>query len=254
MGIFHIFDQYHIVADFSTKADGQMRLRTAMMDNDWKNREQYLRKIGIAPVNLVSATLCHSQKVKVVTVANSGQIINDHDGLVTADQGIFLSITAADCLPIFFFDPMQKIVGLIHAGWRGLAKGIINQLLDKFQNKGSLSKNLLVGIGPSICQQCFEVDESVARQFGQFDHCILKSDKNHLAIIAKDSLAASKSMMYLVDLRQIAFNQLVTAGIQSNYIEINPECTCCTDHKYFSYRRDKPEEVQAQMAVLGMKK
>ena len=266
--LFSIFKKYpRLITAISQKQDGSMKLsdNPLVMKQNLKNREKFLEKIGISPSSLVSARLTHSNKVKLVSNKNKGEIITGVDGLITGEKNLPLSITIADCPPIFLYDPQKEIIGLVHAGWRGLANNIlvasIRKMIDNFD---CAPEDILAAIGPSICQKHYEVGDEVAEGFKPFPRAIKRDNKK----------------MFL-DLKKTVQLQLFNLGLKKENTETSPECTYELPEKYFSYRRDlprityplknisaansekdkkpqqiaqgKPRETEAMMAVFGMK-
>ena len=167
-----------------------------------------------------------------------GSIIPGADGLLARDAGIFLSITVADCLLIFLYDPKIRAIGLLHAGWRGLAEKIISSGVRKMiSDFGNNLCDIRTEIGPGIGPCHFEVKNDVAGKFGEF---------------SREAMAEKGGRKYL-DLKKIARLQLLNEGIAGDHIETSGECTHCLDSKYFSYRRDKPENIEAMMAIFGIR-
>ena len=229
-----------LLAQISQKGDGNMKvwLEPAKMgDKILRNRKKYFSGLEIENEKVVSAELMHSDAVYKVTKIDGGKIILKVDALITNAKNIFLSVTVADCLPLFLFDPKREAIGLIHAGWRGLAKNIIAKTVAKMQTEfGSVPVDVLVVVGPGISAEYYEVAEEVARLFEKY----------------ADALRRSSGKTFL-DLKKVASNQLLSAGVLLENIEISPECTFSETEKYFSYRRDRPDNVQAMVAVIGIK-
>lgn len=216
--MFEIFGKRPLIVALSEKKDGTMR-------SVEKNRQKFLGKLGVDVNSVIRADLVQGNNVKVVSSQEAGKIIERTDGLLTADKNLFLTITVADCLPIFIYDPEKGVVGLIHGGWRNLAKNILTKAVE------NLSKSTLVGIGPGISQCHFEVKEDVLIEF-----------KPYLKHTQRDNF---------LDLKKIAKIQLIHSGLKEKNIEISPECTFCLKDKYFSFRRDKFREVKTMLAVIG---
>ena len=123
----------NIFLGISSKADGNMRL----FDNFGNfiilnNRENFFSKIGLNNENVISANLVHTNKVTKVGLPDRGKIISNCDALITDQPGIILTITVADCLPIYFYDSIKNAVAIAHAGWRGLGSGIIEKVIKAF--------------------------------------------------------------------------------------------------------------------------
>lgn len=203
-----------------------------------ENRESFLRKLKVRERLTVRAGLIHRNRVKVVSLEDRAKTIEGADGLITANKNLFLTLTIADCLPIFIYDPAKEVVGLIHGGWRSLAKNILTAALEKMVKIfGSLPKDILFGIGPGISKCHFEVKEDLLEEFKYY---------------LPEVLEKRNKKAYL-DLKEIAKIQLINSGVREENIEISPECTFCLPRRYFSYRRDRPEELEVMLAVIGRK-
>lgn len=234
-----LFRKYqNIQAFFSRKSDSSMKLtsNSLLKKRISANRENYFVKNNIDPKNVVSAEIVHGNKISIVSKAEGGKIIAGADGLIAQSKNIYLSVTSADCLPIFLFEPEKEIIGMIHAGWRSLEKGIASNAVEKIIKLGGRPENILVAIGPAICQKHYEVGLEVAEKFKKYPEAIKKEG----------------GKTYL-DIKKIAQLQLLELGLQKKNIEISPECTFELPKKYFSARRDKPKIVEAMIAVIGMK-
>ncbi len=106
---------------------------------------------------------------KVVRVEQPG-IAGEADALITATAGLILGIKTADCLPVLLADMKQRVVAAVHAGWRGTAKDIAGETIRAMQeNFKTNPTDLLVALGPSIGECCFEVGAEVAREFTDFN-------------------------------------------------------------------------------------
>jgi len=238
---FSIFDRYpELVATISTKTDGNGYFAPtgdAATDKATPvNRATFLAKLGIPCDRVVSAGLVHGAKAYRATFDDDGNIVPGTDALFANERDLFLSITIADCLPLFLFDPETKTFGLVHAGWRGLVAGIIPKTIHAMAREcGVRAENLLVAIGPGIGACHFEVKNDVAVQFAEFPDAILRHDG-----------AA------FIDLRTVAQTQLLGLGVKADHLEISAECTYDLEDKYFSWRRDKPAFKETMMAVIGL--
>lgn len=150
---------------------------------------------------------------------------------------MYLSVTIADCLPIVIFDPQKEVIGLIHCGWKGLEKKIIEKAVKKMEENFVVNSNeLLAGIGPGIGSCHFEVKEDFLARFNSYHDAIIKKDRKSY-----------------IDLKLIAKRQLEETGIKPENIYISSVCTYCQADKYFSYRKDKFEPLKAMIIVAGMK-
>lgn len=237
--IFTIFDKYQeVLVAFSTKQDGSMRL-TSMGDESIDKENSENRKNFLSHLNILataSPVLEHGANIAKVQSLDPDKPVLYVDGLITNQPNVFLGLTTADCLPIFYYDPDKKVIALVHAGWRGLLKGIIENTVSKFKEEyNSNVANIIVGIGPCICYKHYEVQKDLIQKFVQYPESIIrKGEKNYL------------------DLRSIALTKLLQLGLQAQNIEISNECTFELQDKYFSYRRDKPSYVSPMFSVLGL--
>jgi YfiH family protein len=201
------------------------------------NRERFLNKLGLSEKNVIGVKSVNGNNIEIVTKEDRGNFIHNTDGLITNDKNVYLSITIADCLPIVIFDPQKEVISLIHSGWKGLEKKITEKAVKKMEENFDVNpKELLVGIGPGIGVCHFEVKEDFPAKFKSYPEAIIKKD--------------GKSY---VDLKLIAKRQLEEAGIRPASIDVSPVCTYCQADKYFSYRKDKSEPLQAMMIIAGMK-
>lgn len=236
--IFSLFEPYpYILAVVSKKKDGSMKLFPDKRQSlTHKNRRHFLEKLDINKERVVSADLEHGNRVRVVSQEDRGKIIPNTDGLITKEESLFLTVTVADCLPVFFLDPEKKVIGIAHAGRRGLVKNILETVVLKFKEIfQSNPEEILVGVGPGISVCHYSVAEEISSPFRE---------------ISPQVVVTRQGKIFL-DLKKTAQIQLMDLGIKKKNIEINPDCTFCLPNKYFSYRRDRPEEIKSMMALIG---
>ena len=194
------------------------------------DRSEFAKILILDYINIVIPKQVHSNKIDIC--AKSGNI-NDTDGLITSNKELVLSIQVADCIPIYLFDTKKFNIGLVHAGWRGVHSGIIENSITRMKELDSKPTDIKVLLGPSIRQCCFEVGPEVSKLFGNKFQQKGKEDKTQL------------------DLQGVVVEKLLNKDIQSkNIIDIN-ECTCCSD-KYHSFRRDG-DKAGRMIAMFGWK-
>ena len=196
-----------------------------------QNYERFCQAEGIDPDSMVMDNYQHRTTVLPVTKVDCGrgwtrEPLPFCDGLVTDDPAVTLVTGHADCMAFYFFDPVRRCIGLAHAGWRGALGRIGAQAVHMLcEQYGSDPKNILAGVGPSICQRHFEVDEGLGEQFAKaFPLTACKTDG-----------ATGKAH---VDLWQVAVSQLLEARISAAHISLSGVCTY-EDERLYSYRRDK---------------
>lgn len=168
---FKIFEKFpDLIYGLSTKQQGSMKVTENLKENKLvlKNRHDFLLKFGLREYFIVKAKLDHSGLVKVVDQKSRGKWIKNVDGLICREKNLYLSLTVADCFPVFFFDPEKKVIGLAHASWRAISRDLIDRMIGIMKNKFfCLPENILAGIGPGIRKCHFEVQKDVASKFSQ---------------------------------------------------------------------------------------
>jgi YfiH family protein len=216
----------------SEKSDGAMELAEAVL-NGVENRRKFFSRRGIENSQTISPAQTHSDKVVKVGESHPGKKNFNADGLVTAAYDLFLTVTVADCFPIYFYNPASNIIGLAHSGWRGTAGNIAEQVIKCISGNPA---NLIAALGSGIGPCHFEIQKDILPKFAKYPEAIQhRNNKIH------------------VDLPAIITRQLLAAGLKSQNIENCGECTFCLKEKYFSYRRDKPKNVEAMVAYIGLK-
>ena len=131
-----------------------------------ENFRRISEAIGFDHTKLVFSNQIHETRIHKVTKEDCGKVMKDMDGLATNEQGIPLYTGYADCVPLFFYDPVEKAAALAHSGWRGTVGRIGAKMVQFLENEyGSKKENIIAAIGPSICRSCYEVSEDVADKF-----------------------------------------------------------------------------------------
>lgn len=160
--------------------------------------------------NLIQADQVHEAGVKWVDASTKSPVPKT-DALITKDRGLWLGIQTADCVPILIYDPKKKIIAAVHAGWRSTVYRIVPETIEKMK---SFADNLIVGIGPAICGQCFQVGPEVSKHFPEE---------------AKEGDR--------VNLWEANKMQLLEMGVLEENIEILNLCTYENKDSLYSYRR-----------------
>ncbi len=174
----------------------------------------------------------HTVNVRAVTRADCGKgILRDRDyqeidGLITNEPGVVLSAFFADCVPLFFADPVHRAVGVSHSGWRGTVARMGRETVRAMQEAyGSVPGEMYCAVGPSICQSCYEVSEDVAGQFlEQFPQAGSK---------LCEPKGAGKYQLSLWKANELV---LLEAGIRREHLAVTNICTCCNPKLLFSHR------------------
>lgn len=180
----------------------------------------------------------HSNKVFVVQ--KEGPLSEEGDALISRQPGLSVGVRTADCVPLLVYDPVNRTIAAIHAGWKGLISGVIEETLKIFRNSfKSDFANLQVVLGPALCPGCFEIGPEVADQFR-------KKFGDKLAVSPGE---ADRSF---VDLRKGCCVVLEELGVPANSIEVLPHCTACEPELFYSYRRgDRDARMLAFIGIRG---
>ncbi len=144
------------------------------------------------------------------------------DGLFTKEKGIVLEVKTADCFPVFIFN--ENLIMLLHVGWRGAKKGIVEKGIDIFKKVGNL-KNVKIFIGSGIRKCCYEVKEDVAKFF-------------------KKSIEERNGKIYL-DLEKFIIDNFLNAGLHEKNIFTLPHCTSCRNDIFYSHRKGDKGRIRA---------
>lgn len=183
----------------------------------------------------VTTDQTHTTNVRKVTKEDEGKGVTkprdytDVDGLITNEQGVVLSTFYADCVPLYFVDPVHKAIGLSHSGWRGTVRRMGKVTLEAMREAyGTNPAEVYAAVGPSICQECYEISEEVAEQFYQ------EFPKHG------DELLRNKGNgKYQLDLWKTNEIILLEAGILPEHLAVTNICTCCNEKLLFSHRASK---------------
>ncbi|MCC6563857.1 peptidoglycan editing factor PgeF [Candidatus Uhrbacteria bacterium] len=221
---------------FSTRHDGNLRIPSSESDTE-ANRKRYIESLGLDPMRFVSGELVHGTHVHIAREEEAGSIIPACDGFVTNIPNLALSVTGADCFPVYAIDPVERVIGMAHAGWRGITSGIIPELITQMNGLGSESADILIGIGPGIRACHFEIHEDVFSHFEGHGDAVIEREEG-----------------MFVDLPAIIKKQLKEAGILPEHVSDSEECTYHLEEKYFSRRRDQAGPLQAMMAYILLEK
>lgn len=227
-------------AGISHRKDGSMKLlgEQVLDAEPLRRRKDFFVAQEVNPDVVITAGLVHGTRIVSVDLEDRGRFIPHTDGLITNIPGLVLSITIADCAPVFVIDPAHRAIGLVHAGWRGTVDGIIVSLFESMVSEFSTNPaEVFVEIGPHLQCHHFDVQEDVAGRF-----------KDVPGVIQRE-----EGRMRL-DLNEAFRTQLERLQIPQSRIHFSEECTFCDSERYFSYRRDRPSQVEAMVAYLEIHK
>ena len=155
-----------------------------------------------------------------IVFSNKPAQIDNCDGVFTSNPRIVCVIKVADCMPIFFAHKSRPFYGAVHAGWKGLTKGILKGVLTCFKEYNIQLTDIDIYIGPSIQKCCFEVSKDIIDKFPSW------------------SMMPKRSGKFMVNLQKIAFEDLRSTGFDKKRIKTSGDCSFCKKNNYYSYRRD----------------
>ena len=225
---------------FSTKLGGvskgdcaTMNISTTRGDDPEavnENRRRLAAAIGVEESKMVYTNQTHTTNVVVVEETNYGKTMPETDGMITNIPGITLVTFYADCVPLYFVDPVKRVIGLSHSGWRGTVHKMAIATVRKMQETfGCDPVDIRSVVGPSICQECYEVSEDVIDEF-----------RANYKETDWDSLFYRKENgKYQLDLWRANEINLLDAGVKAEHMAVTNVCTCCNHELLFSHRYTK---------------
>ncbi|WNQ13527.1 peptidoglycan editing factor PgeF [Paenibacillus aurantius] len=207
------------------------------------NRTLVAEAIGIPLTRWSYGEQVHGDRIAVVTAADRGKgtlsretAWADTDGFITRDPGVCLAALFADCVPLFFYDPVVRAAGLAHAGWKGTVASIAARTVEKMQEAfGSRPSNLVASVGPSIGACCYEVDRFVIDRVDEaLEEAGVPQNGRQPLFYREESEGK-----YRLDLQQVNRQIMIKAGILPSAIEITKLCTSCRTDWFYSHRKEQ---------------
>lgn len=202
-------------------------------ENYWRIAQVLVCKVD----DIVCSDQTHTTNVRKVTVKDKGKGVvrprdySDIDGLITNEPGIVLATFYADCVPLFIVDPIHRAIGLSHSGWRGTVNRMGAVTLQEMEKAyGTKPKDVFVAIGPSICQDCYEVSRDVADAFREE---FSEQATDERLVYQKNEEKFQLNLWYA---NECVFRDV---GVPREHIEVTDICTCCNPDILFSHRASK---------------
>lgn len=197
------------------------------------NRERLWADLGFAASQVALAEQVHGNEVGIVAAGTGLTPMAGVDALVTDAPDVLLMLFYADCVPVYLLAPTRRVIGLVHAGWRGTASGIVGKTAKIMRETFDCPlPQCLAAIGPCIGGDSYEVGSEVADQFRNFAGGANAGAAT--AVLPRDELGGK----YNLNLRQVLFAQLLQAGFRADAIAVCDEDTFRAKRDFFSYRRD----------------
>ena len=241
------------------KTGGVKTLFTTSCDTAWNfedahARENFLvlgQQLGISLSDMVKSKQTHTSVVKIVSRENGGDGIlrpldesKPYDGLITNEKNLLLCTVEADCVPVYFYDPVKEVIAMVHSGWKGTAKKISEVTIEKMKTAfGCQAENILAATGPHICKDCYEVGPELLEEFSQ------TFDEQEMAKI----FVPKNQEKYLLNLEEAVRLTLVKNGVPEQNIFSAGVCTLHSQkegHSFCSYRRTKSKNERMLTAIM----
>lgn len=233
-----VFERTGLVAHgFSTRLGGvskgdcaTMNISTTRGDDPAavkENTRRIAKAIGVDPADMVYTHQTHTTNVAIVGENDRGKRFQETDGLICNVPGICLVTFYADCVPLYFLDPVKKAVGLSHSGWRGTVGKMGKVTVEKMaETYGSDPSDIIAAVGPSICRECYEVSRDVIDAF-----C-----RNFKEDLWQSLFYEKENGKFQLDLWRANEEVLLEAGIRKANIAVTNVCTHCNPDILFSHR------------------
>ncbi|MDZ4165785.1 MAG: peptidoglycan editing factor PgeF [Smithellaceae bacterium] len=218
---------------FSKGPFQSLNVSLSVGDHEPHVRENWAKmsaNFALNPGSFITVRQVHQDRIRVIeeggeTAVSSVQDDSGYDALVTNQSGLAISIKTADCVPVLLFDPVRRVIGAVHAGWRGTALGVAAKTVETFQRRfGSNPGDLIALLGPAIGPCCYQVDRTVFDAFA-------RDGRNR--VFFQSSGEAGK---WQLDLALLNAAQLESAGLARARIHSSGICTACHGELFFSHR------------------
>lgn len=196
------------------------------------NRRRFTAAVGVDLLAVTTAEQIHGDKVFSVRQEHAGlgseeysQAIKGVDALITNVPGIPLMLFFADCVPVVIADPVRRAIGISHAGWKGtVAEIAVKTVKTMAAEYGTNPSDCRAGIGPSVGQCCYEVDETVINRLKAFTYW--------------PELVTPQGNRWRLNLWEANRRQLLDAGLKKENVVVSEVCTSCNTELFFSYRAE----------------
>jgi YfiH family protein len=204
-------------------------------DDVIRNRELVCQALGYSIDSMIAMQQSHTANVKIIDDNYKGRGarewedgIENTDGIITSSKDTILAGMAADCSLNILYDPVERILSVCHSGWKGIVSGVLKYTISKMDERFTCKReNIQVGIGPTICNKCFEVgDDLIEAMEDTFPNSIDK--------VLSKTRKGSRS----INLVNALHIQLCEEGIKPDHIELSNICNACKTDEFYSYRNE----------------
>ena len=256
------------VCGLTLKAAGSMRFRWNENNPNRNTVFEKMRWLSLRSLSLVEGSKLPQEKRKLVPVQlDHTHIVYDvhnasdtkdkiGDGIITTKRDLVPTVTVADCMPLYLYDPVTGVFGIVHSGWKGTGI-IVDAMQLAVRNYGARISDFCVVLGPHIRDCCYIVNKERADWFSQnfTPDCVRPLEPG-----VEVSWKAGGGPLYRLSLEKANLAAIKKAGVPDENIWIHPACTCCTkvhgENIYGSNRRETkengaPEKFTVQAAFIG---
>jgi YfiH family protein len=184
------------------------------------NVVKYLDKNGYSESMVYLPIQRHTDRVLILNSKPGPEVA---DAVITNRENVLLGVQVADCVPIVLLDEKKRVIGAVHAGWRGTAAQILKKTIQTMvEHFRSSPDNIIIAFGPSIKGCCYEVD----------------SDVNEAVCISTGAgkYSSRKNSKFFIDLSSANMLQALSLGVKKDNIWVSEECTFCNPDRFHSYR------------------
>lgn len=242
--MFKLFSKFkNLKYGISNVSDGNMSFKFGEKVEVLKNRKNFLKKVTIPPNKCVGINLAHDSEILTVSQKDTSECAVENkegDALLTNEKNVFLFMMTADCLPVILFDPIKKVLALVHCGWRSTEEKIVQKVVSKIvSDYGSDTNNIIAHIGPSIQKESYVFENPVVENLPGWESFLDKLENGEFEI----------------DLVGYNVFQLEKSGVLPENVEVSPIDTVINKSYFSHYRSVRTGESEGRFCtVVGMAK
>ena len=222
-----------IIKEFENMGIGTIFTDKSYGNAKQKTREELIKDFELGDRNLISGYQTHSKNIQVIKEIDKVYFENT-DGFITNRKDVVIFTKYADCLPVYIYDPLKEVIGLVHSGWRGTLQEITLEAIKLMEkNYGTDRKNVYFAFGIGIGQENYEVGQEFKDLF---------SEKFSFDIVTESFMEKNGKLYF--DNQKFNYLNLIVNGVEKSKIITNEYCTF-RDKRFQSFRRDKENSGRA---------